>query len=257
METVRGSYALVRGIPATFDRAIRPAGSEDPIDVSRAHEEHRDYCRALQRAGLSLVELDADDRFPDCTFVEDTVVVIGDHAVIAAMAPPSRRGETLAVEPVMREHKIVHRLRDPATLDGGDVLVIGRTVFVGQSRRTNEAATAQLKALLPRSEYDVLPIEVGDVLHLKTACTYLGGEVVLHLPGHIDAEPLAHLEEIDVPEEEAHAANCVAINGVVLVPSRAPRTRARIDGLGLETIEVDIRESIKAGGRLTCSSVIW
>ncbi len=256
LETPRGTQALVRGVPSTFYQAIRPPGPGAAIDVGRARDEHAEYCRALRSAGLSLIEIAADDRYPDCSFVEDTVVIVGPHAVLGAMAPPSRRGEIAAVEPVIREHKSVHRLRDPATLDGGDVLVIGKTLYVGQSRRTNEAAVAQLDALLPR-EYEVVPVEVGDVLHLKTACTYLGGDVVLHLPGHIDAEPFAHLEQIVVPEEEAHAANCVAVNGVVLVPSHAPWTQRQIRDLGLETIEVDISESIKAGGRLTCSSVIW
>lgn len=257
METPRGNHALVRGIPSTFDRAIRPPDSDQAIDVERAREEHRDYCRALQRAGLSLIEIEPDDRYPDCTFVEDTVVVLGEHAVLTVMAPPSRRGEVAAVEAVMRERRTLRRLREPATLDGGDVLVIGQTVFVGRSRRTNEAALAQLDALLPHDQYQVAPVTVGDVLHLKTACTYLGDDVVLYLPDHIDAGPLAHLRKIVVPEEEAHAANCVSVNGVVLVPSHAPRTRAQIKELGLETIEVDISESIKAGGRLSCSSVIW
>lgn len=257
METPRGTHALVRGIPSTFDRAIRPPRSDQAIDIGRAREEHRDYCRALRRAGLSLIEIEPDDRYPDCTFVEDAVVVLGNRAVLTLMAPASRRGEVAAVEAVLRERKTLGRLREPATLDGGDVLVIGQTVFVGLSRRTNEAALAQLDALLPSGQYQVTPITVGDVLHLKTACTYLGGDVVLYLPDHIDPRPLAHLEKIVVLDEEAHAANCVSVNGVVLVPAHAPQTRARIQALGLETIEVDISESIKAGGRLSCSSVIW
>ncbi len=257
METPRGTQALVRGIPATFHRAIRPPGSGAAIDVRRAREEHSEYCRALHSAGLSLIEIAADDRFPDCSFVEDTVVVVGDRAIIAAMGPPSRRGEVAAVEAVIREHKTVHRLSEPATLDGGDVLVIDKRLFVGRSRRTNPAALDQLRAFLPRDEFEVLPVEVGDVLHLKTACTYLGNGVLLFLPGHVDTEPFAGFEKLVVAEEEAHAANCVAINGVVLVPTGAPKTLARIRDLGLETIELDLTESIKAGGRLTCSSVIW
>lgn len=204
-----------------------------------------------------MIEIAGDDRFPDCSFVEDTVVVVGDRAILATLAPPSRRGEVAAVEAAMREHKTVHRLTEPATLDGGDVLAIDNKLFVGQSRRTNQAGLDQLRAALPSDEFEVVSVDVHDVLHLKTACSYLGSGVLLYLPGHVDGEPLAAFEKIVVPEDEAHAANCVAINGMVLVPTGAPTTLARIRELGLETIELELTESIKAGGRLTCSSVIW
>ncbi len=257
METPSGSHALVRGVPRTFDRAIRPPGRHEPIDVARAREEHRSYCRALRDLGLSLIEIDADDRYPDCCFVEDTAVVLGDRAIIAAMAPSTRRGETDAVASRLREHRRLHYLEPPACLDGGDVVQIGSALFVGLSQRTNAQAIQQLSDALADTDLKVIPVEVRDVLHFKTACTYLGGNVILLLPGHLEEERLAAYEKIYVPAEEAHAANCVSINRRVLVPSAAPRTRARIQQLGLRTVEIDISECIKAGGRLSCSSIIW
>ena len=257
METPTGTTAIVRGVPSTFHLAIRPDGSAEPIDVALAGRQHESYCRALSSTGLDLIRIDADNRYPDCCFVEDTAIVVGDTAFIAPMAAESRRGESDAVEAKLREFKRVHHLVPPAILDGGDVLQVGRRIFVGLSQRTNGLAVDQLRTALQPEGYEITPVNVGDTLHLKSACTYLGGDIVVLLAGHLDEQPFASFQRIPVAPEEAHAANCLALNGVVLIPAGAPETRARIEEIGLETEEVDISESRKAAGGLTCSSIVF
>jgi dimethylargininase len=256
METPSGTRAIVRDVPSSFGRAIRPAGSSEPIDIQLARRQHRRYCEALESLGLTLVRLRADDRYPDCCFVEDTAVVVGDKAIVAAMAAPSRRGETAAVEAALSEIKAIRHVLPPATLDGGDVLRVGDRVFVGLSARTNEHAVEQLRAMLAPDGYEITPVHVSRTLHLKSACTYLGDNLLVYRPGHLDDEPFRSYRKITVSEGEAHAANCLSLNGHVLVPAGAPLTRARIEVAGLQTVELDISELRKAAGGLTCSSLI-
>jgi dimethylargininase len=257
VETPSGTYALVRGVPSTFDRAITPHEPAEPIDVERAREQHERYCQALEDLGLSLIRIAADDRFPDCPFVEDAALVLGDRAIITAPGADTRRGETAALEEILEGRKALYHIEPPATLDGGDVLRIDDCLYVGLSARTSTLAAEQLGRFLADTGFEIIPVAVSGILHLKSACTYLGGDVIVHLPGHLDDDVFASYRKITVPVHEAHAANCLSINGVVLVPARAPETRRRIEETGFDTLELDISESHKAGGGLTCSSIIY
>jgi dimethylargininase len=247
----------VRGVPVSFDRAIRPGRHTAPIDIELARAQHAAYCAALESLGLRLVHLDADDRFPDCCFVEDAGLVIDDLAVVTRPGAESRRGEVDAVEAALRNHRAVQRIAPPATLDGGDVLRIGGRLYVGLSGRTTSAAVGQLERLVGDGGVTVVPLPVRGILHLKSACTYLGAKTIVMRAGHLDEAPFSDYRIIPVPPGEAHAANCLAVNGVVMVPAEAPQTRRRIEAAGFETLELDISESRKAGGGLTCSSIIF
>ena len=257
MEAPRGTTAIVRGVPNTFNLAIRPDSSSRQIDVRLARRQHEAYCHSLEGTGLDLIRIDADDRYPDCCYVEDTAIVVGDRAFIAPMAAESRRGESEAVEAKLRELKHVHHLAPPAFLDGGDVLQVDRRIFVGLSQRTNRLAVDQLRAALQPENYEITLVNVRDILHLKSACTYLGGDTVVMLAGRLDEQPFASFRKVSVPPEEAHAANCLAINGVVLIPAEAPETKGKIEEIGFETEEIDISESRKAAGGLSCSSIVF
>ncbi len=257
MITPSGTHAVVRDVPDTFDRAITPHEPTERIDVERARRQHEQYCQALERLGLELIRIAADDRFPDCPFVEDTALVLDDVAIITVPGAETRRGETAAVEEVLEDLKTVHRIEAPATLDGGDVLLIDDHLYVGTSSRTSPLAAEQLGQILADTRYDVIPVPVAGILHLKSACTYLGDDVIVHLPGHLDDDFFSRYKRITVPRNEAHAANCLSINGTVLVPAGAPETRGRIEAAGFDTLEIDISESHKAGGGLTCSSIIF
>lgn len=257
MQTPSGSQAIVRGVPSTFDRAIRPQDGPDPIDVELAREQHEVYCAALEAMGLSLIRLDADDRFPDCCYVEDAGIVIDDLAIMARPGAESRRGEVEAVELALRAYREIRRIAAPASLDGGDVLRIADRLFVGLSDRTSRSAAEQLERLLHARGITIVPLRVRGILHLKSACTYLGDGTIALRAGHLEEESLSRYRIIRVAPDEAHAANCLAINGAVMVPAGAPQTRRRIEAAGFETLEVDISESRKAGGGLTCSSIVF
>jgi dimethylargininase len=256
VKTPIGTYAVVRGVPRTFDQAITPTAPGEPIDVSLAREQHFAYCSALAAAGLRLIRIESDDRFPDCVFVEDTAVVAGEKVVMAAMAPESRSGETAAVERRLSDFMDVHRIEPPATLDGGDVLRIGDRIFVGLSERTNRQAAEQLGAILGPDGNEVVQVGVRGVLHLKSACTHVGDDLILWRPGYLEEDAFGAYRKIVVPEDEPHAANCVSVNGRVLIPTGAPQTRAVLREHGCTLIEIEISESRKAAGLLTCSSII-
>ena len=256
VKTPAGTHAVVRGVPSTFDQAITPSAPAQPIDVRLAREQHLRYCSALKGVGLGLIRIESDDRFPDCVFVEDTAVIVGGKAVIAAMAAETRRGETDAVEQRLSEFLEIDYIEPPATLDGGDVLRIDTRVFVGLSERTNPEAANQLAAILKPDGFDIVPVPVHHVLHLKSACTHVGEDLILLRPGYLDEAAFDAYRTIIVPDSEPHAANCVSINGRVLIPTGAPRTRAMLKEHGFTTIEVEISESRKAAGLLTCSSII-
>ncbi|UCF19343.1 MAG: dimethylargininase [Gemmatimonadota bacterium] len=256
MVTSRATHALVRDVPDSFDRAIRPDKSSAPIDVSLAQGQHRHYCSVLEELRLDLIRVPSDRAYPDCCFVEDTAVVVGDKAVIATMGAATRRGESAAVEEALRQYKSLHRLPDPATLDGGDVLLIGDRIFVGLSSRTSAHAVEALRTVLSPDGYLVFPVAVRQALHLKSVCTYLGDEVIVCLPGEFDEAPFARYRRIRVPAEEGHAANCLSVNDLVLMPAGAPKTRALVEKAGFATAEIEISELRKAGAGLTCSSII-
>jgi dimethylargininase len=257
VKTPTGTHAAVRGVPSSFDRAITSGATPEPIDVRLAREQHLRYCSALRRvAGLSLIKIESDDRFPDCVFVEDTAIVAGSKAIIAEMAAESRRGEADAVEKRLSKFFDIQHLEPPATLDGGDVLRIDERIFVGLSTRTNREAAEQLAAILRPEGFELVTVEVRHVLHLKSACTHVGEDLILLRPGYLDEAPFDAYRTIIVPETEPHAANCLSINGRVLIPTGAPRTRAMLEDHGCTTIELDISESRKADGLLTCSSII-
>lgn len=256
VKTPTGTHAVVRGVPNTFDQAIKPSALAQSIDVRLAREQHLRYCSALRGAGLALIKIESDDRFPDCVFVEDTAVVVGGKAIIAEMAAESRRGETDAIDQRLSEFLEIHYIQPPGTLDGGDVLRIDTRIFVGLSKRTNREAADQLAAILGPDGFDIVPVPVHHVLHLKSACSHVGEDIILLRAGYLDEAAFDAYRTIIVPESEPHAANCLAINGRVFIPTGAPRTRAMLNEHGCTTVELEISESRKAAGLLTCSSII-
>jgi dimethylargininase len=221
------------------------------VDVPLAHAQWRAYVDALAANGWEPVEVEPADDCPDAVFVEDPVVVYGDVAVLGRSGAPSRRAEVAGVERAMRDAGYrVERIVEPGTLDGGDVLQIGSTVYVGLTERTNEAGAEQLAAHLDTS---VVTVPVRGELHLKTAVTVLpGGTVLGHPPLAVD--PAAFPDFLAVPEEAG--ARVVPLGGDrVLVAASAPATARLLREHGLEPVVVDISEFEKLEGSVTCLSV--
>jgi dimethylargininase len=253
----RRTRALTREIPASLAQCELSFLEREPIDGARAVAQHHAYCETLAALGLDVVRLPADPALPDSCFVEDAAVVVDEIAVIASMGAPSRRAETPAVEYALAADRPIARIALPARLDGGDVLVVGRRVFVGRSGRTDAAGAAALAAALAPFGYQVLPVAVTGCLHLKSAVTALDTRTLLVNPEWIDAAPLAGYDLVSVDPAEPSAANALAVAGRILAHGGFPRTLARVEARGFPVIRVDVSEFLKAEAGVTCKSILY
>lgn len=252
----RYAHALVRPPAATFDQAIRPEGNPEPIDVALARRQHDAYVEVLEAHVGSLTRVTPDDAYPDCCFIEDPCFVVGRYAFVAPMAATSRDGEASEVAEAVGAHREVVSLTAPATADGGDVMVCGQRVFMGISSRTNAAAVEQVRRVLDSHVYDVIPVPVRDVLHLKSACTAIGMDTVVAAPGMLDEALFDGLRLLHVPADEAYAANCLDLGTTVVVSEGYEDARRVIEYAGFPTTAVGMSEFRKAGGSLTCLSIL-
>lgn len=234
---------------------LSTAGLGKP-DYTRAVEQHRAYLAALRDCGLQISLLPAAEEYPDSVFVEDTALCTPQFAVVARPGAPSRRGEAELMVPVLtRFYGRLDRIVEPGTLDAGDVMMAGSHCFVGLSTRTNEAGAAQLIAILERYGVSASTIRVDAGLHLKSSLAYLEDNCVLGSRQLLSLPELRPYRRIEVPDEEAYAANCIQVNGRIIMPAGYPITRGRISGLGYEVIEVDTSEFRKLDGGVSCLSL--
>ena len=251
--------ALTHSVSAAMNDGELSFIEREPIDVSRAAQQHLVYRRTLAELGIEVVNLDVNLAYPDSVFIEDVAVILDELAIIGLPGVESRRGELAPVEPVIATYRQTARIELPATLDGGDVMAVGRRVFVGRSRRTNAAGVDSLARILRPHGYKVFPVALEEVLHLKTGCTNLDEETILVNPDWVDT---AHFQAegfriLAVPREESWAANILQIDGQVLVSAGNPVTADIVAGLGYKVRLMDIQEFAKAEGSLTCLSIIF
>ena len=225
-----------------------------PVDVDLAVQQWGEYCQALDTWGFETVAVPGDDALPDSVFVEDTVVAFDDFFVLTSPGAETRRAETDAVGDTLRGlgASQVAAIDLPGTLDGGDVLKIGRTAYVGQGGRTNGDGIRQLRALLTPRGYTVVGVPVTKVLHLKSAVTALPDGTVI---GHPDDVDHPELFERFLPMPEHGAAVVVLDASTVLMAASVPASTALIESLGYRVITVDISEFEKLEGCVTCLSV--
>ncbi|HMA37267.1 MAG TPA: arginine deiminase family protein [Chloroflexia bacterium] len=228
-----------------------------PIDVARARHQHTVYCTTLRALGVAVQTLPAAPDLPDAVFVEDTAVVVDEIAVIARLGAPSRRSEVADVATALAAYRPLGVLRAPAQLDGGDVLRVGRTLYVGTSGRTNAAGVAQLRALLAPYGYQVQPVALHGCLHLKSACTALDATTLLVNDAWVDPAIFAGLRVLRVPPAEPWAANVLAVADQVLLPAGNPATQALLAAHGFAVTPLDISELQKAEAALTCQSILF
>ncbi len=226
-----------------------------PIDVARARAEHAAYESALKSLGCEILRLPALPDRPDAVFVEDTAVVVDECAVVTRPGAAARREETASMRALLRELLPVSEMAAPGTLDGGDVLRVGKRLFVGISSRTNEAGARQLAALLAPFGYAVTSVRVGNCLHLKSAVTALGDNLVIVNAGAVDPEVFG-VPYVRVPDAEAAAANVLAMGANVLCPASAQETAKLLESRGFTVIPVVNTELAKAEAGLTCCSVL-
>jgi dimethylargininase len=250
-------WAMVRSVPASFAAALVAEAPASPIDVARARAQHGDYRAALAAAGVELVDMAADEACPDCCFVEDVAVLIDGAALATRPGAPSRRAEVAPVAAALGTRLEVVRMESPATLDGGDCLRLGRTIYVGRSRRTNAHGIARLAEVAGARGVAVVPVDLPPgFLHLKSFCSALGDDTVLLAEGTIDAATFGGARVIAVPAGERHAANAVAVAGIALIAAGAPATLDLVRAAGWAPVAVDTSELRKADGALTCLSIV-
>jgi len=249
--------AVTRPVPASIASCELTHLARTPIDVAHARMQHASYERALAIAGCDVRQLPASDADPDSVFVEDTAVVLDEVAIITRPGAESRRGETAAVADILRPYRNLEALSAPATLDGGDVLRLDRRLLVGVGTRTNQAGVEQLAAIVEPLGFTVMPVTMGQCLHLKSAVTEAAPDVVVINPEWVDAALFKGLHVIEVDASEPHAANVLRLGATVLCAAKYERTNSRLFAAGLDVRTVDVSELAKAEGAVTCCSVIF
>lgn len=249
--------AITRAVSPAIGRCELHTLERVGIDIAMAAAQHRLYERCLEELGLTVTSLRAEADLPDSVFVEDPALVLDEIAVITRMGAPSRRPEAETVAAALRPFRPLRYIQEPGTLEGGDVMRIGRRLFVGLSARTNAAGIEQLKLLTQEFGYSVIPVEVRGCLHLKSATTYLRDDAIVVNGSLIDMTPLTEFRKIEVAQEEPWAANTLTVGGVTLASSAYPRTAERLRCGGFEVQALDISELMKAEAGLTCSSLMF
>jgi dimethylargininase len=228
-----------------------------PIDVARATAQHAAYEHTLTALGCAIARAPAAPEQPDAVFIEDTAIVLDEVAVITRPGAESRRAETSAVAEMLAAYRPIHSMSAPATLDGGDVLRVGRTLYVGRSGRTNDAGIEQLTKLVTPFGYEVVAVSFTGCLHLKSAVTAIGDRTLLINPAWVSPEAFPHCEVLRIDEREPHAANALRIADAVLYPAQYPRTLERLIARGLRVETTDCSELAKAEGAVTCCSLVF
>lgn len=227
-----------------------------PIDLNLARTQHAAYVQTLEDLGCHVVSLPAEPSMPDSVFVEDAAIILDEIAVIARPGALSRRAETASIAEAIRPYRRIERIEHPATLDGGDVLRVGRTLFVGASGRSNERGIDQLRRAVKTWGYEVIAVPLQGCLHLKSAVTEVSPGILLVHRAWIDTAMFDRLRMIDVASEEPDAANALRIGGHVIFPERFPSTAARLEAEGMTLQRVRLSELAKAEGAVTCCSLI-
>jgi dimethylargininase len=249
--------ALTREISPSIGACELTHLARAPIDLEAARRQHQAYEQCLAELGCAVRRLAASAEMPDSVFIEDTAVVLDEVAVVTRPGSPSRRGETAAVAEALAAHRPLVAIQPPGTLDGGDVLVDGRTVFVGRSARTSDEGIRQLREALAGYGYAVHAVPVNGCLHLKTAVTSVSEGVLLVNRSWVPAEAFPGRALIDVDAEEPFAANALRFGDRVIFPTAFPRTRARLETRGIGVVTVPADELAKAEGGVTCCSLVF
>lgn len=253
---VRVTIAMTRGVSPAIQRCELTHAPRVPIDVERARLQHAAYERALGEVGCVVQQLDADPDLADSVFVEDIAIVLDEVAIITRPGARSRRAETPVVAAALARYRPIRSIEPPATIDGGDVLVLGRRVFVGQSARTNAPALVQVARILAPYGYLVSAIPVRRCLHLKSAVTAVSEDTLLINRAWVPERAFDGLRFVDVHPHEPSGANAVRVGHDIVYASAFPRTADRLRAQGLRVRVVDLSEIAKAEGALTCCSLL-
>lgn len=249
--------AITHEVSPNIERCELTFMEREPIDYEKAIRQHEKYCDLLRRHDVEVITLYDSISCPDCCFVEDTAIVVDELAIITSMGVASRRSELPTVATELAKHRQLIYISPPATIEGGDVLQHGRTIFIGLSRRTNLQGIKELKRTLEPLGYRVVPVDVHGSLHLTTACSFIDDETVLLNPRWANPEVFKSLNIIETPEGEDWAANTMRIRDVLCMEAAFPRTAQLLHKYHPRIEFLDISEFRKAEAGLSCLSIIF
>ncbi len=247
--------ALTRAVSRSLAECQLTHLERAPIDLAVARAQHRQYEATLESLGCTVLRVPEAPELPDAVFIEDVAVVLDELAVMTRPGAESRRAESGPVAEALGAWRPLVWMTDPATLDGGDVLHIGRTLFVGRSPRTSDEGIAQLAHAVRRHGYVVQPLEISGALHLKTAVTSVGDGLLLVNPDWVDPAAIGGTV-VEVDPEEPFAANALMVGGTIVHSTAFPKTQRRLTSRGLTVRGVDASELAKAEGGVTCCSLL-
>lgn len=258
---------MVKTIKKMFTRAIVRRPCKNMVNgitsvslgkpkYKKALHQHDAYIESLLKCGLEITIMDADENYPDSVFIEDAAVLTPSFALVTNPGADSRKGEVMAVKEVLKDfYQNIHSLNDDETLDGGDVMMVGDTFYVGMSGRTNQRGADCFGSLLSKYGMKMTKVEMGNMLHLKTGLSYLEDNNLVTAGDFIGEELFNQFNKLVVDAEESYAANCIWINDHVLVPEGYPIILNQIQKLGYKTISLDMSEFRKLDGGLSCLSL--
>lgn len=248
--------AITRAVSRALEHCELTHRPRRPIDLALARRQHAAYEQVLQEAGCEVRQLPEQPDQPDSVFVEDTAIVLDEVAVITRPGAQSRRAEVESMAVALEGLRGSVRIESPGTLDGGDVLRLERMLYVGASARSSAEGIAQLRRLLAPFDYRVVPVPLRGCLHLKSAVTQVAPGQVLLNPDWVDGRGFPGWEPIAIDPAEPHAANALRVGDAVIYPTSCPRTADALRKLGIDVRSVDMSETEKAEGGVTCCSVI-
>lgn len=250
-------HAIIRAISPNMDNCELTHLERIPIDIPVAIHQHKEYEKVLEKLGCQIISAAAAPHLPDSVFVEDCAIVLDELAVLTHPGAPSRREEVKGIAEVLASHRDLFYIDSTGIIDGGDVLVIGKSIWVGLSDRSNSNAIEQLQKITSAFGYSVFGVEVTDCLHLKSAVTQVEKNTVLLNPNWINIDYFNDFKIIETHPEEPNAANALLINDVVIFPKAYPLTAQILKNNGIEIFTLDNSEVTKAEGALTCCSIIF
>lgn len=256
MTLAKAAFAITRKISPRFNECEITHIERTPIDLEIARAQHEQYVQALQTLGCEVIELPAEPNLPDSVFVEDTAFILPEVAMITRPGADSRKPEIESIIKALSPHKTLLQVTEPATVDGGDVLILGKNIYIGMSLRSNSQAVEQIQNLLKDYGYTVTGMEMHDCLHLKTALTKVDDQTVLINPNWVDVSHFKDLQWIEVDPAEPYAANCLPVNGQIIYPTSFPKTTKKLESHGCNILPVEVDELAKAEGAVTCCSLI-
>ncbi len=228
-----------------------------PIDVQRARAQHAEYEAALKNLGLAVLSLPEEPSLADSVFVEDTALVLDECAIVLRPGADSRKPETGSIAKVLAPYRKLFYIEAPARVDGGDILRVGKQIYIGLSSRSDTNAIEQIQDFLQPYGYKVHAVNASGCLHLKSAVTQVAEDTLLINLAWTDKKNFAGMKFIEIDPSESYAANALLIGDTIIYPKAFPTTRKKLEDAGIKIVDVDADELAKAEGALTCCSLIF